>query len=101
MLWEEVEGRRRECAALKRELETVKRHSLLSSVLDTQVHTHTHTLSLSALHPPLMLVPQAKELSPVIQSLPQLQQCHSSLALALDATRHELPTSGLTTLTER
>lgn len=45
-------------------------------------------------------LPQEKELAPVISSLPQLQQHHSALALSLDATRHELPTSGLIPTTE-
>ncbi|CAI8023007.1 HAUS augmin-like complex subunit 8 [Geodia barretti] len=78
-LWREVEERRKECQRLRGELETVRRNTVLSSVLDVQ----------------------AKELAPVISSLPRLQQQHSALAVSLDATRHELPTSGLIPATER
>ena len=41
VLWQEVEQKRRECEALRQELETAKRTTALSSVLDVQV---THTL---------------------------------------------------------
>lgn len=37
ILWEEVEGRRRECETLRQELETAQRTTALSSVLDAQV----------------------------------------------------------------
>ena len=48
-----------------------------------------------------MYLPQVKELSPVTSVLPQLQQYHSELSRALDATRHELATSGVLPATER
>ena len=43
VVWQEVEQKRRECEALRQELETAQRTAALSSLLDVQVtHTHTH-----------------------------------------------------------
>jgi chromosome segregation ATPase len=78
-VWEEVEKKRRECEVLRRELETAQRNAALSSVLDVQV----------------------KDLSPIVNVLPQLQQHHTALSHALDATRHELATSGVLPATEQ
>ena len=99
LLWGEVERRRVECERLRQELETVKRNTVLSSVLEVQVYhihsSHTHIYTHHTTHT------QEKELAPVVNGLPQLQQQHSALAVSLDATRHELPTSGLLPVTER
>ena len=43
---------------------------------------------------------QAGSLGPVCELLPRLQQQYSALARALDATRHDIPTSGLLPLSE-
>lgn len=44
VLWEEVESRRRECETLRQELETARRTTALSSILDVQVGTIQYTV---------------------------------------------------------
>ena len=53
VVWEEVEKKRRECEALRQELETVQRNAALSSVLDVQV---LFPFSLYHLHSPTSLL---------------------------------------------
>lgn len=77
-LWQAVEEKKHENAMKRKMVETEERMQALEKALEVQL----------------------QGLSPVCGQLPQLEQQYSTLARALDTTRHEMGVSGISPLSE-
>ena len=97
-----MEDKKRENARLTKLIEEEERLLALEKALDVQVSRITlfdaglflYNSTRTSLHPDLSSH-QAQGLDPVCNLIPRLEKAHATLAIAVDTTRHEMPTSGV------